>query len=67
MFFGFIALISSASAMLGTNMNGSKIPLGMGLAFGIIVLVVVLAGFYVRRSNTRFDRLTDLIKQEFGR
>jgi uncharacterized membrane protein (DUF485 family) len=67
MFFGFIALISSASVMLGTNMTGSKIPFGMGLAFGIIVLVVILTGFYVRQSNTRFDRLTNLIKQEYGR
>jgi uncharacterized membrane protein (DUF485 family) len=66
MFFGFIALISSASAMLGTNMTGSKIPFGMGLAFGIIVLVVILTGFYVRQSNTRFDRLVSLIKQEYG-
>jgi uncharacterized membrane protein (DUF485 family) len=66
MFFGFIALISSASAMLGTNMTGSKIPFGIGLAFGIIVLVVILTGFYVRQSNTRFDRLVSLIKQEYG-
>jgi uncharacterized membrane protein (DUF485 family) len=32
----------------------------------MIVLVVVLTGIYVQRSNYRFDRLTSVLNREFG-
>jgi uncharacterized membrane protein (DUF485 family) len=67
MFFGFIALISTASKFLGQNISGGTIPISMALALGVIVLVVCLTGLYVQRSNSRFDHLAQSIKQEFGR
>ena len=66
MFFGFIGLISTARSALGTSFVGSAIPLGILLALTMIVLVVVLTGIYVQRSNSRFDQLTRALNEEFG-
>jgi uncharacterized membrane protein (DUF485 family) len=66
MFFGFIGLISTARSALGANVAGSGIPLGLVLALTMIVLVVVLTGIYVQRSNARFDQLTRILNREFG-
>jgi len=63
-FFGFIGLISGASARLGTSMAGGTIPLGMAVALGMIALVVILTGYYVRRSNTYFDGLMQIVQRE---
>jgi uncharacterized membrane protein (DUF485 family) len=67
MFFGFIALISSTPKSLGGSMPGGTIPISMVLALAVIVLVVCLTGFYVQRSNSRFDSLSQSINKEFGR
>jgi uncharacterized membrane protein (DUF485 family) len=67
MFFGFIAVISTAKGALGTMIPGSAIPLGLLLTLAVIGLVVVLTGIYVLRSNSRFDNLARAVKQEFGR
>ena len=66
MFFGFIALISTAKATLGAKIAGSAIPLGMLIALAMIAFVVLLTGIYVQRSNSRFDALTHALKREFG-
>jgi len=66
MFFGFIALISTAKKALGAAVAGSSIPLGLLLAISMIVMVVILTGFYVYRSNSRFDELSRLLNREFG-
>src|ERR1700758_3104343 len=57
LFFGFIALISTARGALGATVGGSAMPLGLVLALAVIVLVVLLTAFYVQRSNSRFDEL----------
>ncbi len=67
MFFGFLALISSTPKSLGASIPGSGFPISMALAMGVIISVLCLTGFYVQRSNSRFDSLTQSIKQEFGR
>lgn len=67
MFFGFIAMISTAKGALGTMIPGSAIPVGLLLTLAVIGLVVVLTGIYVHRSNSRFDDLARTVKQEFGR
>ena len=66
LFFGFIALISTAKSALGANVAGSDIPLGLALALSVIVLVVLLTGFYVQRSNSRFDELARGLNRRFG-
>jgi len=66
LFFGFIALISTAKSALGANVAGSDIPLGLALGLTLIVLVVLLTGFYVQRSNSRFDELARRLNRRFG-
>jgi uncharacterized membrane protein (DUF485 family) len=66
LFFGFIALISTAKSALGANVAGSDIPVGLALALSVIVLVVLLTGFYVQRSNSRFDELARGLNWRFG-
>jgi uncharacterized membrane protein (DUF485 family) len=66
LFFGFIALISSARGTLGATVGGSDMPLGLVLALAVIVLVVLLTGFYVQRSNSRFDELARGLNRRFG-
>jgi uncharacterized membrane protein (DUF485 family) len=66
MFFGFIALISTVKSALGVAVAGSSVPLGLLLAISMIVMVVILTGFYVYRSNSRFDELASLLNREFG-
>jgi uncharacterized membrane protein (DUF485 family) len=65
MFFGFITLISTAKSALGVAVAGSSIPLGLLLAMSMIVAVVSLTGFYVHRSNSRFDELARVLNREF--
>jgi len=66
MFFGFIMLISTAKNALGVAVAGSSISLGLLLAMSMIVAVVILTGFYVYRSNSRFDELARVLNREFG-
>lgn len=63
-FFGFIGLISTASSILGTKMAGGNIPLGMGVALGMIATVVIMTGYYVWRSNKYFDGLIHTVQRE---
>lgn len=66
MFFGFLALVSTAKEALGAPFAGSIVPIGLVLLLAICALVVVLTGIYVRRSNSRFDELAHALKQEYG-
>jgi uncharacterized membrane protein (DUF485 family) len=66
MFFGFIALISTAQGALGATVAGSPMPLGLLLALFMIVLVVFLTGLYFRLCNSRFDERARALNREFG-
>jgi uncharacterized membrane protein (DUF485 family) len=66
MFFGFVALISTARDALGATVAGSAMPLGLLLALAMVAIMVTLTGVYVQRSNSRFDELTHALKREFG-
>ena len=66
MFFGFIALISTAQGALGATVAGSPMPLGLLLALFMIVLVVFLTGLYVQRCNSRFDERARALNRKFG-
>src|ERR1700746_548119 len=66
LFFGFIALISTARGTLGAPVGESRMTLGLVLALAVIVLGVLLTGFYVQRSNSRFDDLARGLNRRFG-
>jgi uncharacterized membrane protein (DUF485 family) len=67
MFFGFIGLTSVMPGALGQGIGGGGVPLGIGLAFLVIVMAVVLTGIYTARSNARFDGLVQRIRTECKR
>ncbi|MCC8939288.1 DUF485 domain-containing protein [Bradyrhizobium sp. Arg68] len=67
MFFGFIALISTAKAALGASFAGSAMPLGFALALLMVAAIIAFTGFYVQRSNARFDELARSVNRELGR
>ncbi|MCA6100527.1 DUF485 domain-containing protein [Bradyrhizobium australafricanum] len=66
MFFGFIGLISTAKGALAATIAGRSIPLGLLLALVVIVLVVLLTGFYVVRSNARFDEISRRLNRSWA-
>jgi uncharacterized membrane protein (DUF485 family) len=66
LFFGFIVLISTARGALARTVGGSDTPLGLVLVLAVIVLVVLFTGFYVQRSNSRFDELARGLNRRFG-
>ena len=66
MFFGFIGLISIAKGALGATVAGGSIPFGIVLAVTVIGLVVLLTGFYVARSNSRFDEISRRLNQSLA-
>ncbi|KRP86503.1 uncharacterized membrane protein (DUF485 family) [Bradyrhizobium sp. USDA 4503] len=67
MFFGFIALISTAKAALGASFAGSAMPLGFALALLMVAAIIAFTAFYVQRSNTRFDELARRVNRELVR
>jgi uncharacterized membrane protein (DUF485 family) len=66
LFFGFIALVWTARGALGVSFPGTSTTIWFGLFFVVHVLVALFTGFYVRQSNSRFDRLADDLVREFG-
>src|ERR1700757_980099 len=66
LFFGFIALISTARGALGATIGDSAMPLGPLLALSVIVLVILLTGIYGQHSNSRFDELARGLNRRFG-
>jgi uncharacterized membrane protein (DUF485 family) len=64
MFFGFIALTSTTPTMFATLVPGSRMPVGLVFVFALVVAIVVLTGFYVRRSNSHFEALMQAVRKE---
>ncbi len=62
-YFGFVGLVAFAPWLMGTPVLGIM-TLGFPLGLGVILLAIVLTGFYVMRANSTFDALTQRIKEE---
>lgn len=63
-YFGFIAVIAFAPAVLGTPLGGSVITLGIPVGLAVIISAFALTGIYVHRANAHFDILTQEIKEK---
>jgi uncharacterized membrane protein (DUF485 family) len=61
-FFGSITLAPLASAALGRSIWGSDIPVGIEVVLALVAVVVSLTGIYVKRSNIRFDCVTQPVR-----
>ena len=59
-YYGFIALVAFAPAVIGQNVGGS-ITLGLPLGIAVILSAIVLTAIYVIRANGEFDRLSNQI------
>jgi uncharacterized membrane protein (DUF485 family) len=54
----FVLLAALDPAFLAQPLGDGVITLAFPLGLGVMVVAVVLTGFYVARANTEFDRLT---------
>ena len=64
-YYGFIGMIAFDKAFLATPIGPGKITtLGIPLALGLMVFTIAITGFYVRRANKEFDKLTEEIVEE---
>ena len=64
-YYGYIGLIAFDKAFLATPIGPGKITtVGIPIALGLMVFTIVITGFYVRRANKEFDKLTDEIVEE---
>ncbi|HEX7883057.1 MAG TPA: DUF485 domain-containing protein, partial [Afipia sp.] len=53
-FFGLVLTASFAPALFDRQLPGG-IPLAIGITVAIVLLTVILTGWYVYRSNRQFD------------
>ena len=66
-YFSFILLIAFYPEVLGAKVSeGSMMTVGIPVGIFIIVFAFVLTGIYVRRANSEFDALLDIVKKEVG-
>ena len=64
-YYGYIGLIAFDKAFLATPIGAGKITtVGIPIALGLMVFTIVITGFYVRRANKEFDKLTEEIVEE---
>ena len=68
LYVAFILLIAFEPQVLGTRISAdSPMTLGIPLGVGLILSAFVLTGIYVARANTRFDEMTQRLRQELSR
>ncbi|KRG44490.1 hypothetical protein ARC78_04890 [Stenotrophomonas pictorum JCM 9942] len=64
-YYGYIGLIAFDKAFLATPIGAGKITtVGIPIALGLMVFTILITGFYVRRANREFDKLTEQIMEE---
>jgi uncharacterized membrane protein (DUF485 family) len=63
-YFGFIAVIAFAPALLGTPLGSGVTTVGIPVGLAVIVSAFVLTGIYVQRANSHFDPLTQEIAEK---
>lgn len=64
LFFGFVFAISTPIAAGAATVKIVGVPLEMFAAFGLIVLIILMTGFYVLWSNSRIDPLVEALRRE---
>jgi uncharacterized membrane protein (DUF485 family) len=62
-YYGYIALIAFDKSFLAQPIGTGVTTIGIPIAMGVIVFSVLITGFYVRRANGEYDKLTqDILK-----
>ena len=57
-YYGFIGLIAFDKAFLARPIGEGVTTIGIPIAFGVIAFTILITGFYVRRANNTYDRMT---------
>lgn len=65
-YYGFVLLIAFDRGALGTVVLGTVTTLGIILGLGVLVSAFILVAVYVAIANSRFDRMTDLLRRGSG-
>ena len=60
-YYGFILLVAFNKPFLATRLGEGVTTVGMPIGLAVIVFTVVITAFYVRRANSEFDALNELI------
>ena len=63
-YYGYVLLIAFDKEVLAIKVSNGVMTWGMPIGLFVIVFTVVITGLYVRHANTKYDDLTDQIKQE---
>ena len=66
-YYGYIAIIAFNKEVLSARLGEGVMTVGIPVGLGVIFFTVLITGFYVRRANSEFDRLTREIVQESGK
>jgi uncharacterized membrane protein (DUF485 family) len=65
-FFAFVLLIVFGRPLLAITFGDGLAPLGLYLATGMLLFVVVVTGIYVSRAATLFGRMNDELVREIA-
>ncbi len=66
-YIGFLYLVAFEKELLARPLyEGGVTTLSIPIGLGMILLTIILTGVYVRRANTEYDKLTELVKKEVG-
>ena len=60
-YYGFILLVAFGKPFLATRLGTGVTTIGIPLGLAVIIFTVVITGIYVRRANSEYDALTELI------
>jgi len=60
-YYGFILLVAFNKPFLATPLGAGVTTIGIPLGLAVIVFTVVITAIYVRRANSEYDVLTELI------
>ena len=60
-YYGFILLVAFNKPFLATRLGEGVTTLGMPIGLAVIVFTVIITAIYVRRANSEYDALTELI------
>lgn len=69
-YFGFILLVAfnkEDGGILSTRVGGGTTSIAILAGLGILVFTFLLNGLYILIANSKFDRMTDELRQEVGR
>ncbi|APR05522.1 DUF485 domain-containing protein [Thauera chlorobenzoica] len=63
-YYGYIAIIAFDKELFAARLGAGVTTVGIPVGLGVIFFTILITGFYVRRANSEFDRLTREIVQE---